>query len=941
MTKTPRLIMTAVALLATLGASGLAGRQLASAVRPAPQDSPAATASGYASIGRPGVGTAAGPVVPNPDGRPDLTADPAAKIAGTPPSAGAPRASFDPVDATTGQPVQASDGLAPATAPASGTTVRPPASPAAASVPAPGSTPSLTSTGTAAAPGASGPFDLSQTRPHPDAFTDPCLRDPRASGCPQGIEGTILGDTAPPELRLLWAGEIRRTDVYAGECARQFPTAPIDWNRDSVFAVVVNMPVTGTTRLQLFHPQSYAPGTPTPGSLVAGTTTTSAELVAEWARAFAAGARTPTVPLCLKVPPTTMDANRAGCLATWTGFWWDCRSRMELSLESGCHDSSTDPLCAQLTRLLGWEVPRRNLGPLRFEYSYDPQWSGSAQFGGQPLTGEELRRRVELVGVDPLNLEVRVPLFSRGLAEADLAAAPSADGWVVSRTALTENQLVAAAGYPVGTDCRAADPTTVSTILPVTRQGQRTRYYTPDPAKPALREGVVNLTMPRLAPGEGVTVCVYWYTLPSQSYDNPAVTAIERHLVVPPSRSATQVRVVGSSRGGVTPDAWTWQWIGDRALTQSCGFDSTGAAPVLRPLGDEGLLCQIDSARFVFAPADAELYAGAIDASTQGRIRLPLNNRGCDGTCGGDRVSRLTLSDGSWIDLSVRRAPLASAPLLSGGQIVGGRPDQWVIDPEPPVSVIPSIRPRVVSEFPSLDLMAVRVDRDAADPQHAMRLTWAADRTVRVQFEAQAIASDLAATTCRSTWVADPVAGASGQVVLPGLCAGTGYRFSVTLTDPATGKATVYTTASAASTPVRRVVNWRSEGVTASPPVPADYAYDWTLALTAPGGGRWARFTSLDVRFGSGLLVSSDAAACRPLGGVIAGGSARPETLGQLLAWVEYSASVYDNVDCSGTPTLASGSLLAVVHWLGTEPTTVTLTNAGGWTGALGLRRAS
>ena len=70
------------------------------------------------------------------------------------------------------------------------------------------------------------------------------------------------------------------------------------------------------------------------------------------------------------------DANRAGCLATWTGFWWDCRSRMELSLESGCHDSSTDPLCAQLTRLLGWEVPRRNLGPLRFEFSYDPQWSG-------------------------------------------------------------------------------------------------------------------------------------------------------------------------------------------------------------------------------------------------------------------------------------------------------------------------------------------------------------------------------------------------------------------------------------------------------------------------------------------------------------------------------------------------------------------------------------
>ena len=59
------------------------------------------------------------------------------------------------------------------------------------------------------------------------------------------------------------------------------------------------------------------------------------------------------------------------------------------------------------------------------------------------------------------------------------------------------------------------------------------------------------------------------------------------------------------------------------------------------------------------------------------------------------------------------------------------------------------------------------------------------------------------------------------------------------------------------------------------------------------------------MRFGSGLLVSSDAAACRPLGGVIAGGSARPETLGQLLAWVEYSASVYDNACLLYTSTVA------------------------------------
>ena len=57
-----------------------------------------------------------------------------------------------------------------------------------------------------------------------------------------------------PEFQTQWVGEIRRSDLYAGECARQFPTAPIDWASDTIVAAVVNQPVVARLDLQLNTP---------------------------------------------------------------------------------------------------------------------------------------------------------------------------------------------------------------------------------------------------------------------------------------------------------------------------------------------------------------------------------------------------------------------------------------------------------------------------------------------------------------------------------------------------------------------------------------------------------------------------------------------------------------------------------------------------------------
>lgn len=132
--------------------------------------------------------------------------------------------------------------------------------------------------------------------------------------------------------------------------------------------------------------------------------------------------------------------------------------------------------------------------------------------------------------MDALNLEVAVPTHSVTLGDP---TAVNANNLQESRLAVTGHAMVAAAGYAPGTDCRTVDPSIASTTLPVTRQGAQTRYWTPDPGAPASREGVINLTMPQLAAGEAVDICVFWYQLPTRSYDNVVVTAIERHTVVP------------------------------------------------------------------------------------------------------------------------------------------------------------------------------------------------------------------------------------------------------------------------------------------------------------------------------------------------------------------------------------------------------------------------
>lgn len=105
---------------------------------------------------------------------------------------------------------------------------------------------------------------------------------------------------------------------------------------------------------------------------------------------------------------------------------------------------------------------------------------------------------------------------------------------------------------------------------------------------------------------------------------------------------------------------------------------------ILRPLGDPGFLCRIGTSAFLFEPRDIELFTTDITTNRpEGRTRIHIDNRGCSmSDCGAPRRARIELSDGTWMDLSVRKVPFATTPMLPGGRIAAQwSADQWQIDP--------------------------------------------------------------------------------------------------------------------------------------------------------------------------------------------------------------------------------------------------------------------
>ena len=929
----------------------------------------------YAAAGAPpqpvavggGMTIGAGRPVANPGGAPDLRADPEAGVPGAAPARSAPPAAPDVSDDIALRMVttryEELTGVA---------GVRPTASGAAtgAASGSPNATPSG-GTGGGLVPGFS--TDLSKVPIR--AFTDPCVLTPNAPGCGAGVSAIVLGIRQMPEFQTLWVGQVRRTDLYAGECARQFPLTPIDWASDSVFAVAVNQPVVARLDLQLRTPGVFGSAIRIShqGALVTNETATpSADIAAVWVDAFERGAQTPAIPLCLKVSRQVMETNRDGCLGEFNYYTWqDCTSTFTMSVSTGCGSFSTDPLCEQLSGVLGGrELPRVRQGPFGLQYSYDPQWANwDPQFGRQSgLTEANQRRPVRLTPVDALNLEVAVPTHSVTLSDP---TAVNANNLQESRLAVTGHAMVAAAGYAPGTDCRTVDPSIASTTLPVTRQGAQTRYWTPDPGAPASREGVINLTMPQLAAGEAVDICVFWYQLPTRSYDSVVVTAIERHTVVPPARAATELAFVGVGRGGDAPGTpagsieaelarWTFQVIGDRPLTTACGFPS-GNAPdpvILRPLGDPGFLCRIGTSAFLFEPRDIELFTTDITTNRpEGRTRIHIDNRGCSmSDCGAPRRARIELSDGTWMDLSVRKVPFATTPMLPGGRIAAQwSADQWQIDPSGFQGVIPTLRTPVRQSAPALDTFGLRVRPNEANPSSALDLTWQADREATVMVSARALVPAYLAPTCQDTLVGPTQPANSGVLTVPGLCPNTEYAFAVTVVDATTGASQVYDWARGGTRlDLLSGLSFNLIGRTRAPVLPPEFIASWSVSAADPPLGSPASLApgptegtlaALTVRIGEHTLVSrTDApSTCTRMtpGTALAGGFDSGQPIGQMRIQVAYTLVAPGAGNCAGPAGVTSFSIQQDVVWDGRSERSYRLSAADGRTVVLTLRPAT
>ena len=944
----------------TAQASSPAGYAVAPAEYVASAAPPPAVAVGA------GVTVGAGRPSPNPGGAPDLRADPEAGVSGSAPPSSAPPSAPDLADeAALALVTERYDELTGATG------VRPTATGSTAPSSAP--TTSGSSEGGPAYPGI--PTDLSKVPLR--AFTDPCVLDASSAACGRGLSAIVLGIRAMPEFQTQWVGEIRRSDLYAGECARQFPTAPIDWASDTIFAAVVNQPLVARLDLQLNTPGVF-------GSLIRvshrGAVVTSeaalpsADLIAAWIDAFERGAPTPGIPLCMKVSRQTMETNRDGCLGEFNyNRWLDCSAPFHLSVHTGCSSTSVAPLCSQVGDLLGGrEIPQVRQGPFGFQYSYDPQWAlWDPQLRAESGVSEaNLRRQVRLTPVDALNVEVAIPTFTVTLGEPTAAADPQAP--LTGRLALTGHQMVAAAGYAPGTDCRTVDPAIRSTTLPVTRQASATRYWTPDAGIPQSREAVVNLTMPHLAAGEAVDICVFWYQLPSRSFDDIVVTAIERHTVVPPSRAATEIAFVGVGRGGEAPSTpagslaaelarWTFQVIGNRTLTAACGFPS-GNTPdpvILHPVGDPGFLCRVEDSSYLFEPRDIELFTTDLAANApEGRTRLRIDNRGCTPTdCGTPRQARIELSDGRWMELVVRKVPFATAPLLPGGRIATEwSADQWRIDPSGFQGVAPTLRTPVRQSAPALDTFGLRVVPTPDSPTDSLDVHWQADREVTLVVLGHPLVPASLAPTCTDTWVEPTAVANSGTVTLPGLCSNTDYGLRVTVTDAATGASQVYDwLRGGARVDVLTGLTFNLVGRTRARPVPPEFLVAWSVSVAEPtgstsptGAGTGAvegTLAALSVRVGEHTLVSrtDPATTCTRVapGTTLASGFDGGQPLGQLRVAVSFTLVAPGTDGCAGPPGTTNFSVQQDVIWDGRSEQTFRLSAPDGRTVALTVRPAT
>ena len=859
--------------------------------------------------------TGAGEMEPNPGGAPDLTPDPEAGISGTPPAVeGAPE---DP-DRPDAEALEAVT-----------TMIAEVATLADGDIPAPAT--------------AAGPVP---------AFDDPCAENPGADVCAGGVEATVLGQRRLPTPQGVWYGQVHANSIYAAECARQLPG--LDWRADSVWTIVVTVPTDGTMHVQFFHakPGWEASYSAEAGTRVESRVQASDELQQAWTAAWQQGAATPLVPLCLKVPyQAQVEPNRAGCIGYLSAWGWvGCQSKVEMAV------TGTDD------RGFTWGA---GLYSRYFRFADDG--------GLPPGEAEALRREVEINPLDPWTFEVKVPFTST-------VSAATGEYNATVRTA----QLVTAVGYAAGVDCRTVDPAAglVLDPLPVTRQIGRTRYWAPEDTRRQEREAVITMTVPwKLAQGEGINICVFWYTFDGPSWQGPTVVNIEQHTVVPPSRGATELRFAGAGVGGgglfslphaqlpeaLNADRVIVSFLDNPRLNSFCGFSGTNPAPLLRPLDDPGFLCRIDWSTYADPPGDELVYvelrepftpaeSGVVNAHAQRRIGI--DNRGCpESGCGPARTERFNLRDGSWVDLTLTKVPLATEPLLRNGRIIGGRHDGWTVNPGGYQTLAPTLRTTQLPEDPQLDSIGSRLERNAANPQSALDLVWRADRpvTVSVFLSPRHRTSNAA---CPTRNVAVPAPGGTptdrGRITVAGLCPGTTYVAQLQLIQDFGGDAPPRVT----------TIEWNTgqwlylTATTERAPVNPEFDYEYSLTIDSIEGSRSARGAvgSGVVFLGPATLMGLPPAArdCAALdaGRPIAAGSRGADNIvnGEVRVQIDLTVTVW-TIDSSGAPCPPAGAvwtgrpvriqIVDTIRWDGTSPQTFTLTTGNGTVLTLAMRPAT
>ncbi len=651
--------------------------------------------------------------------------------------------------------------------------------------------------------------------PSPARFADPCAAG-GADGCPAGVGADVLGPLRSavrdsrirPPLSLFEFKRITAGDPLVGECRRQLPG--LDVSASLVLAAVLNVPVPQAD-LQL-HQHRFQTGFDTgTGPVVrsfGGRTSPSADLAGAWATRFDLGGLTPRIPLCMQVPYVALDQGLPICLVR-------CYSALTTEVSGQLEDGTPFAFSGS--------VP-----------SYDPD------------PAHDLFRHdvgAVIVPITRSTVEVR--------ASYDPVVADTANRDTVA--------MVAAAGYPGGTDCRAADPAAglVLNPLPISRQPSATRYATDGPT-PTQRTAVIPLTLPTvLAPDESISICVWWYAFGEQSWSRPIVRKIERHTLVPPTSAATQVRflaryspnIPGERSAPVTPAALAdlqFAFLTSPELNRICGFSARRSPDdpvVLRPADDPGLLCEISDQRYAETPGDETLYVGYYPPGlpegesgvvVEGRAQVPLDNRGCvPSGCGSPRVITVPMRDGTMVDVLLTKVPAAHGSVVGGATVNGGGPDRWLIDPAGADSQAPTLRTDPTSAAPQLDTASLRVTQNAADPQTALDVTWWSDRPVRATVMADA-ASPGSQSACPHTWREGSTLQSGDAPVTTTirlLCADTNYVISLVLTAEPDGSGVAHTA----------TFRWNAgplnalRGRTAARPAPPDFDYAYRLAVVRVG----------------------------------------------------------------------------------------------------------